>query len=266
MIMAWKNKHGKLLENEQIREWHEHISRKSVLSADVNLRRLGYFCERTNLDPDKVLELAKSQRLKKTFKDFVRTLEKEGKSGSYIVKFKNGLNNFIGFNGIDFKLTEEIMDSDKYRKYYGEKVPLQKELNDIIRNATARGRVSISLMGFSGLRPETIGDYKGTNGLRISDIEGLDLKKMEFATAPCMISVRENLSKNRNPYFTLCGTETQKYILEYLKERQKLGEEVTPDSFLMGFGTRGDPKRHTLRTLHVTRDIRVQVQFLKHIN
>jgi len=47
-----------------------------------------------------------------------------------------------------------------------EHVPSKEELDRILRMTTPRGRVSVALMAFSGLRPE---DHDGTDGLRLRD-------------------------------------------------------------------------------------------------
>ncbi|MFN4337240.1 MAG: hypothetical protein ACK4FV_06660 [Candidatus Nitrosocaldus sp.] len=52
----------------------------------------------------------------------------------------------------------------------GERVPSKDELTRILRMATPRARVAIALMAYSGLRPESIGNYDGTDGLRLSDM------------------------------------------------------------------------------------------------
>ncbi len=39
----------------------------------------------------------------------------------------------------------------------------------MIRMATPRARVSMALMAFSGLRSQTLGNYKGTDGIKLGD-------------------------------------------------------------------------------------------------
>ncbi|WP_287954474.1 hypothetical protein [Acidiplasma sp.] len=45
----------------------------------------------------------------------------------------------------------------------------------ILRKGTSRGRVIIALMAFSGLRPESLGNYEGMDGLRLGDLKELKL-------------------------------------------------------------------------------------------
>ena len=37
--------HKKLLENQDVKRWHDNVARGSGVTADVYLRRLGNFCE-----------------------------------------------------------------------------------------------------------------------------------------------------------------------------------------------------------------------------
>ena len=51
-----------------------------------------------------------------------------------------------------------------------ERVPSKKELPKIIIASTLRGRPSVSLIAFLGLRIEMVGNFKGNDGLVISDL------------------------------------------------------------------------------------------------
>lgn len=47
--------HKKLLENPQLKRWYDSVSRASALTAEVDLRRLGLFCDRLHLTPSDLL-------------------------------------------------------------------------------------------------------------------------------------------------------------------------------------------------------------------
>jgi hypothetical protein len=112
-------------------------------------------------------------------------------------------------------------------------------------------------MAFSGLRPESLGNYDGSDGIRLGDFVEAEIREdgMEFAKVPTMLVVRKSLSKARHQYFTFVPQQTITYIQEYLKERVKQGEKLTKDSPLLGFDPRGVKKNKFLRTTLVTRDI-----------
>lgn len=254
--MTFKSKHTRLLVNERISDWYDRSKKRSQLNADVNLRNLGLFCERTGIDPNEILTLALNGNLTQIFRTYVKQMEKEGRAGSYIVKYKTVLNHWIKFNDIDFKIEDKILDADKYRTVFHEHVPSQVELVSIIRNASKRGRVAIALMAFSGLRPESIGDYNGSDGLRLGDIEGFNAKTLDFDFSPAIITVRDNLSKTRDEYFSLIGDEGLTYIREYLQTRLIDNENLTKDSPLITFRWGKDTKRNMPRTLLITREVR----------
>jgi hypothetical protein len=131
----------------------------------------------------------------------------------------------------------------------------------VIRKASTRGRVSISLMAFSGLRPESLGNDGGNDGLRFADLEEIKISKkgIEFEKIPAKLVVRSRLSKGRNQYFTFVSEEAVKLIREYVAERISNGEKIDASTPLLGFDVfkRGHHKSNEfLRTALVTRDIK----------
>ncbi len=85
--------------------------------------------------------------------DFVRKLEKEGKGGSYIARYKKVIRSWLGFNGMDFKLTANIAYEGKSSRVEGENIPEKTEIDRILRNGSPGTRPAISLFAYSGLRP-----------------------------------------------------------------------------------------------------------------
>lgn len=191
------------------------------------------------------------------FADFVRDMESKGKAGSYIARFKKVILSWLKFNGIRLQLAVNISGENETPTIANERVPSKEELARILRKATSRGRVIIALMAFSGLRPESLGNYEGTDGLKLGDIKELKLSdEIEFDKIPVTVMVRSRLSKARHQYFSFIGEEGATYIKEYLEERRKQGEELSYDSPLLQFDVRGIKKNAFLRTTLVTRDVR----------
>ena len=268
--MTFTDRHSKWLQDRIVKQWYEKTYRRSKTNANVLLRNLGLFCERNDLTPMAIIEMARDtpDRLVQIFNSYIERLRKEGKEGSYITKYKTTINNWCRYYGettpdskvLSFKITNKIEGANETNTVWKEHVPTQTELHDIIVKATPRGRVCIALMAFSGLRPESIGDENGEDGIKLSDIEGLDLKDISFGDFKASrITVRRNLSKTRREYFTFISPEGQKYIQEYLKERRKAGEELTEDSPLIAFSMDKKGSYHIRsmpRTLLITREIR----------
>jgi site-specific recombinase XerD len=256
-------KYRDLLLDEDVRRWFENLNAKSVLTATVALRNLGHYCELTETTPDEILKKARANEkdFRYEFTDFVRKLEKEGKAGSYIARFKKVILSWLKFNDIRLQLTVNISGENETPTIVNERVPSKEELARILRKATSRGRVAIAIMAFSGLRPESLGDYEGTDGLRLGDLKELKLSdEIQFDKIPATVMVKSKLSKARHQYFSFIGEEGTTYIREYLEERRKQGEELTYESPLLQFDVRGVKKNAFLRTTLVTRDIREAIE------
>ena len=259
--MTFKAKYERMLENEKVKRWFDNLKAKSVLTATVYRRTLGLYCELQNITPDKIIENMEKEEFRNDFMDFVRCLEKDGKAGSYIARFKRVLRSWAKFNGKIVRLDVNIANENLSPTLENERVPNKEELSRILRMATPRGRVSISLMAFTGLRPESLGNYEGTDGLRLKDVKGLRLiENIDFEKMPVMVSVKSMLSKAKNQYFSFIGEEGATYIKEYLEDRRRRGEELDYDSPLLQFEEGKVRKNPFLRTTLITRDIRDAIQ------
>jgi len=165
-----QSKYAYLLADEDVKRGFENLAARSKVTAMVYLRTLGLYCEMNKTSPKAILKIAKTKKFRDGFIDFVRSLERQGKAGSYIVRYKKVLRSWLAFNGLDVKLKVNIAGEYDTPTIANERVPSREEPDRIIRMATPRGRVSIALMAFSGLRPESIGNYDGSDGLRLEDL------------------------------------------------------------------------------------------------
>ncbi len=216
-----------------MRRWFDNLAVKSLITATVYLRTLGYCCKLNKTSPKTILEVCRSKDFRDDFTDFVRRLEKEGKAGSYIARFKKTLHSWFAYNGLNVRLKVNIRGEYETPTIADERVPSKEELEKIIRMATPRGRGSIALMAFGGLRPETLGNCVGSDGLRIRDLSEAELKNnsIEFPEVPTLLSVRKGLSKTRHKYFTLFPAKELPTSWNILK-------------------TEGTTERHLLKTHH----------------
>ncbi len=162
-------------------------------------------------------------------------MEKEGKAGSYIERFKKVILSWTSYNNLNVKLKVNIKGSSDTPTVATERVPSKDKLSKILRMASPRGRVSIAILSFSGVRPESLGDYLWTGGIRLGDFSDAKARNdgIEFDKVPTVLLVRKALSKARHPYFTFVNSEGLTYIQEHLKERVKQGEKLTPESPLL---------------------------------
>ena len=79
-------KYAYLLNDEDFKRWFDNLAAKSIITATVYLRTLGYFCELNKTDPKALLKVAETKAFRDRFMDFVRELERKGKAGSYIAR------------------------------------------------------------------------------------------------------------------------------------------------------------------------------------
>ena len=222
------------------------------------LRTLGRFCALTNTTPEKIIDEAETKAFRDAFIDFVRQLEREGKAGSYIVRFKKVLHSWLTYNNISLKLRVNIAGENDIPTLANERIPNKDELARILRMATPRARVSSALMAFSGLRPQTLGNYQGTDGLQLGDFPEVEFQDNEvvFPIVPSQLRIRRGLSKARHQYLTFVSQQSITFIQEYLLQRITHGELLNADTPLLGFDPRGGHKNAFLRTTLVTRDIK----------
>jgi len=66
-------------------------------------------------------------------------MEKDGKAGSYIVRFRKAILSWLKFNGIRLQLTVNISGESETPTIANERVPGKEELARILRKATPRG-------------------------------------------------------------------------------------------------------------------------------
>ena len=95
-----------------------------------------------------------------------------------------------------------------------------------------RARCACALLAHSGLRIETLGNYEGTDGLRIKDFPEMKIENGEviYEKVPTMIVVRRELSKGGHQYFTFLSEEGCEYLKDYLESRLKEGEKLMLNS------------------------------------
>lgn len=166
--MAGCAKYGYLLDDGDVRRWYSNVARGSRVTADVYLRRLGSFCEHFNVTPKQLIALGESE-LYNMLLDYVSHLENNGCAGSYIESALKAVKSWLAHNGIEVKRKIKIRGADDTPSLRDERVPTQDELRRILLSADKKARVACVLVAHSGLRLMTLGNYTGTDGLRIKD-------------------------------------------------------------------------------------------------
>lgn len=228
-----KTRHAKLLDNKRVGRWYKNLEVRSTITANVYLRNLGLWLEYLDKDPESIIEFAQGdfEEFKGSIADQIRKMEREGKQGAYISTSMKPLISYLKFHNVNVKLSLNIKNENRNLNTEKEIVPSKDQLSAVLRvSKNLRDRAAISLMAFSGLRPVSIGNDEGNDGLRLGDIEDLDLDSLEFSKIPAKIKVRAENSKTRLSYFTFLGNEGCKYLKEYLRERNTNKEPLDPNS------------------------------------
>ena len=141
---------------------------------------------------------------------------------------------WLAHNEIEIKKKIKIEGAEDTPTLKDERVPMKEELRKIFLAADLQQKVACSLLAHAGLRPETLGDYKGMDGLKVSDFLEMEIKprkhEIVFTKMPTFVRVRKNLSKAGHQYLTLSTFESSRYVKEYLEQRMRDGEELSVHS------------------------------------
>jgi len=223
-----------LLEDVDVRRWYRNVARGSQVTADVYLRRLGAFCNHFGLTPKRLVSLGRDE-IYNLLLDYVSDLEAAGRAGSYIESALKAVKSWLAHNNLEIKRKIKIKGVRDTPTLRNERTPTREELRRIFLSGDKKTRVACVLMAHSGLRPVTLGNYRGTDGLRIRDFPEMRIEgdTVEFERTPTIVVVRPELSKGGHQYFTFLSEEGCEYLKDYLEERMLEGEELTADSSII---------------------------------
>lgn len=229
-----KHRHKHLLKDPDIQRWFNNLARGSIITAEERLRRLGRFCDLVNHTPKSLIEAKQADPagFEKFIMDFVDQSFVRGEKPTQVKNNLVTVKSWLGHFGLKIESKIKLPVAD----YVDEIVPSKDELASILRHCDPRSRVITSLMGFSALRPESIGNYLGDDGLRLKDLPELRIEGTNavILKMPMMITIRKTLSKARHQYFTFLPQEGCQYLKEYLEARLRAGEELRLESALIG--------------------------------
>jgi len=251
--------YASLLKDADVRRWYDNVARGSSVTADVYLRRVGSFCMHFERAPKDLASQSESE-LYNIMLDYVSFMEKSGKAGSYIKSALKAVKSWLSHNGKEVKRRIKIKGSEDTPSLKDERVPTNGELKRIFLSGDKKARVACALIAHSGLRIEALGNYKGNDGLRIRDLPEIKIERdlVDFEQKPTLLIVRQELSKAGHKYFTFLSEEGVEYLKDYLEERVREGEKISPDSAVVTpklklkpfirAGNIGDSIRNAIRT------------------
>lgn len=255
------------MKDNDFRRWFENLARGSEHTARVRARDLFRFLREQDMTPESIVKLAREDRSKveDLLMDYVTELHRKKLSPGYMENYLKAVKSWMSFNGIELVRKIKIGNSGATPTLEDERVPTREELRQLLLYADERGRCSICLMAFAGLRPESIGDLNGVDGLEVRDLPEMEIggSEVTFKAIPTKMLVRPNLSKTRKKYSTFLIDEGCQNIKAYLEKRMALGEDIGLNSPIISVkqgyeeaGFRGKSETRHVTTKTVTKEIR----------
>ena len=228
-----RSKYRHLFEDKDVRRWYENLVRGSPACAEIYLRNLGNFCQLMGITPGQLARKPVAE-IEDLLMDYVTSAQKEH-AGSYIHNTTKVVKSWLAHSGIQLKRKIKITGAHETPTLKDERVPTKEELRRIFLSGSKQARTACAIVAHAGLRLQGLGSYTGYDGLRMRDLPELKIKGSEvsFEKIPTMVVVRSILSKARHQYFTFLTEEACSYIKDYLEERLRDDEQLTPDSAIV---------------------------------
>jgi len=259
-----KSKYTIYLEMPDVKRWHTNLARGSPITAEVALRRLSRMCELLDSTPQGIVDMAKRDMkgFQDSLEDLVTRLESEGKSPGYILDLLKTVKSWLRYHDLTLKRRIKVSNPNATPTIEDEQIPSNEELSRIFRASNARVRVAEVLIAFADLRPQTLGNHDGSDGLMLKDLPELKIENDQvlFERVPPMIVVRPALSKTRHKYFTFLIDEGCTCLKEYLEERLRTGEQLEPESPLIAHERPRASTRKFLMTRKISHLIRMAMR------
>ena len=125
-----KRKYQCLLEDADVRRWHENVSRGFAVTADVYLRRQCSFCQSHDTSP-KALIAFNEIEFYNLLLALISSMEKEGHAGSYTESVFKAIRSWLSHNGKDIRRKIKIRGTGDAPSLRDERVPTKEEQANI---------------------------------------------------------------------------------------------------------------------------------------
>ncbi len=237
-----------LFDDVEVRRWFENLERGSPITSRVYRRRLGFFCGHYGVTP-KELASKDVREIENMIQDFFSFLEGKGRAPGLLLSYKKAVRSWCEWSGKLLQRRIKVKDSGRTPTLEGEVIPTQEQLRQTLYSdrTPIRTRVVIALMAFSGLRFQSMGNFDGSDGLKVGDMPELVVEdgRVTLKRIPAEIIVRPNLNKARHRYVTFLNEEGCRLVEEYLNRRLNSGEKIDQDTPVIAtskfYDARGKP-------------------------
>lgn len=191
--------------------------------------------------------------------DFVSLQEHRGKAGSYAESILKAIKSWLSYNRRKLDVKIKIKGARDTPSLKGERIPSKHELTRILFAGDKKTRTASVLLAHAGLRIQALGNYDGTDGLRVGDLPEMRLNQegVRFERIPTIVLIRRELSKAGHKYFTFLSDEGCGYLRDYLEERIRRGERLTEESAII---TPKKPVKPFIRTANIGDAIRKAIR------
>jgi hypothetical protein len=239
-------KYAFLLDDPDIKRWHDGLACSSTSTAVTYLGSLGLFLERVQLAPAGFLALAPRKR-DDLMADHITGLYRAGKSKAAMKSVKAAVASWLDHQGERFtrrfRFPTALVPTDASQFC----IPTQDRYRSSLDASDPRERLAQALVGQAGLRPGILGNCTGTAGLQFKHLPEARLTSegIEFECIPTMIRVPAHLNKVRHEFFTFLGPEGCQYLAADAKRRLQAGENLTLDSAILPPTRTDAPFMHT---------------------
>src|ERR1051326_7479825 len=182
-------------EYPDLKTWYDNQFNSSPAMAEDRLRRIGYVCRVYHTSRAKLAKLS-SKAGHGLIVNIITDLHKQSKSSEYMKGYVKALKSWLLYNQIKIEQKISIPIGKKTTKVQQEQSPTPDQLSKLLDHAELKAKLECALVAFSGIRIEVMGDFLGTDGLRVKDFPELQVQSetVTFAKVPTMIVVRPNIS------------------------------------------------------------------------
>ena len=224
-----------LLKHADVTAW---VNDRSAGSGSVQLDHLRVFLERTDIDVDGLVRLAKrdERKFKATVLGFVKDRQGAGLSAKYVGNIWWSVRSFLRSVNAAPEWNPTVRETAADEEDEARIVPSHAQVSEIASaTKSARDRMVVMVLASSGVRIGTFGNQNGhADGLRLKHLIDLRLEpEPHFERTPPMLRIPSHLAKSNEAYYTGITPAAAEAVLVYLKERTKKGEKLVPESPLV---------------------------------
>jgi integrase len=241
-----------LLRHPDVSTW---VKDRSPGTASTQLDHLRIFLERSGLDIEGLLRLANKdeRKLRNVVLDFIHSQQEAGLKTKYVTNVWWSVRSFLGSVGAAPAWNPAVKSTDADEENASRIVPTHDQVRQIAGAVkSARDRMVVLVLASSGVRIGTFATQNGNaDGLRLKNLVDLKLDPEPcLERSPPILRVPAFLSKGGKGYYTGITDEAGEAVVTYLKERQRRGEKLTPESPLVAPDARGTRESHLSKDGH----------------